>query len=85
MYAIRSYYDILDDGRRESFRRFAEEVGVGYLTRPDNCHAKAGNLNHALERIDGELVAIFDCDHVPVRSRITSYNVCYTKLLRQNG
>lgn len=59
---------ILDDGRRESFRRFAEEVGVGYLTRPDNCHAKAGNLNHALERIDGELVAIFDCDHVPVRS-----------------
>lgn len=59
---------ILDDGRRESFRRFAEEVGVGYLTRPDNRHAKAGNLNHALGRIDGELVAIFDCDHVPVRS-----------------
>lgn len=59
---------LLDDGKRESFRRFAEEVGVGYLIRPDNRHAKAGNLNHALRHIDGELVAIFDCDHVPVRS-----------------
>ncbi len=59
---------ILDDGRRDSFRRFADEVGVGYITRSDNRHAKAGNLNHALTRIDGELVAIFDCDHVPVRS-----------------
>jgi cellulose synthase (UDP-forming) len=59
---------ILDDGKRGSFRRFADEVGVGYITRSDNRHAKAGNLNHALTRIDGELVAIFDCDHVPVRS-----------------
>ncbi|WP_445395507.1 UDP-forming cellulose synthase catalytic subunit [Zobellella sp. An-6] len=59
---------ILDDGRREEFRRFAAEVGVGYITRPDNRHAKAGNLNHALGCTDGELVAIFDCDHVPVRS-----------------
>lgn len=59
---------LLDDGRRESFRRFAAEVGVGYITRPDNRHAKAGNLNHALRVTDGELVAIFDCDHVPVRS-----------------
>lgn len=59
---------ILDDGRRDSFRRFAAEVGAGYIVRPDNRHAKAGNLNHALTCTDGELVAIFDCDHVPVRS-----------------
>lgn len=59
---------ILDDGRREAFRQFAAEVGVGYLVRPDNRHAKAGNLNHALGKIDGELIAIFDCDHVPVRA-----------------
>ncbi|VVN83837.1 UDP-forming cellulose synthase catalytic subunit [Pseudomonas fluorescens] len=59
---------ILDDGKRESFRQFAAKVGVGYITRADNRHAKAGNLNHALSRIDGELVAIFDCDHIPVRS-----------------
>ncbi|SHN26355.1 cellulose synthase (UDP-forming) [Pseudomonas asturiensis] len=59
---------ILDDGKREEFRLFAEQAGVNYITRSDNRHAKAGNLNHALTRLDGELVAIFDCDHVPVRS-----------------
>lgn len=59
---------ICDDGRRDSFRRFAEEVGVGYIIRPDNNHAKAGNLNHALTVTGSELVAIFDCDHIPVRS-----------------
>ncbi|GID08685.1 UDP-forming cellulose synthase catalytic subunit [Pseudomonas sp. 008] len=59
---------ILDDGKRESFRQFAAQVGVGYITRNDNRHAKAGNLNHALTLLDSELIAIFDCDHVPVRS-----------------
>jgi len=59
---------VLDDGRRPAFRDFAAEAGVGYLTRPDNAHAKAGNLNHALGKTRGEYVAVFDCDHVPVRS-----------------
>ena len=36
--------------------------------RPHNHHAKAGNLNYALQYTDGELVAIFDCDHIPTRS-----------------
>ena len=59
---------ILDDGRREEFREFAESMGVGYIVRPDNNHAKAGNLNHALGKTDGELIAIFDCDHIPTRA-----------------
>ncbi len=59
---------ILDDGKREEFRRFAEEAGIGYMTRDDNKHAKAGNINRALERLDAPFVAIFDCDHVPTRS-----------------
>lgn len=59
---------ILDDGRRDEFRAFAEEIGVGYLIRPDNRHAKAGNINHALTQTDGQYVAIFDCDHIPTRS-----------------
>jgi cellulose synthase (UDP-forming) len=59
---------LLDDGRRPEFRAFAASVGVSYLTRADNRHAKAGNLNHALGRSRGELVAIFDCDHVPTRA-----------------
>lgn len=59
---------ILDDGRRDSFRDFAEDVGVGYITRDDNAHAKAGNMNHALTLTQGEYIAIFDCDHIPTRS-----------------
>jgi cellulose synthase (UDP-forming) len=59
---------ILDDGKREEFRKFAEEAGIGYMTRDDNKHAKAGNINRALGRLDSPYVAIFDCDHVPTRS-----------------
>jgi cellulose synthase (UDP-forming) len=59
---------ILDDGRRPEFREFAEALGVGYITRDNNIHAKAGNLNHALGLTDGELLALFDSDHVPNRA-----------------
>ncbi|MFN6953551.1 MAG: UDP-forming cellulose synthase catalytic subunit [Acetobacteraceae bacterium] len=59
---------ILDDGRRAEFRAFAEEIGCGYIIRPDNKGAKAGNINHALSVTEGEYVAIFDCDHVPTRA-----------------
>jgi cellulose synthase (UDP-forming) len=58
---------LLDDGRREEFRRFCAEVGCNYVVRPDNKGAKAGNINHALARTDGEYVVVFDCDHVPTR------------------
>ncbi|WP_313442430.1 UDP-forming cellulose synthase catalytic subunit [Novosphingobium sp.] len=59
---------ILDDGKRPEFRAFAKEAGCGYLTRDNNLHAKAGNLNAAMKKTDGELIAIFDCDHVPTRA-----------------
>jgi len=59
---------VLDDGRREEMRALAEEVGCVYMTRSDNRGAKAGNLNLALSKTHGDLVAIFDADHVPTRS-----------------
>src|SRR5208282_4407490 len=59
---------ILDDGRRKEFEQFAFEAGIGYKTRDDNKHAKAGNINTALKSMDSPYVAIFDCDHVPTRS-----------------
>src|SRR5947208_14839872 len=59
---------VLDDGRRKEFRDFAARVGVRYITRNENSHAKAGNINHALRYTDGEYVAIFDSDHVPTSS-----------------
>ncbi len=58
---------ILDDGKRSEFAMFAADVGVGYITRNDNSHAKAGNLNHAMKLTNGELICVFDCDHVATR------------------
>ena len=33
---------ILDDGQREEFRNFAEEAGIGYMTRDDNAARQGG-------------------------------------------
>ncbi len=63
---IRVY--LLDDGRREEFREFAAECGIGYITRGNNLHAKAGNLNNAMAQTDGEFIAVFDSDHIPTRA-----------------
>lgn len=58
---------------RAARRRYLEmqalcrQLKVHYLTRPDNEHAKAGNLNAALPRTRGELILVLDCDHVPTR------------------
>ncbi len=59
---------LLDDTRRPHIKQLAQELGCYYLTRPDNSHAKAGNLNHALKQTHGELVAFFDADFVPTRN-----------------
>ncbi len=57
---------LLDDGRREEMRELAELAGAEYMTRPDNSHAKAGNINAALPRTGGDLVLVLDADHVPM-------------------
>jgi cellulose synthase (UDP-forming) len=59
---------LLDDGRRPWLKDFCETKGVGYLTRADNAHAKAGNINHALTRTNADFVAIFDADFIPQRN-----------------
>ena len=56
---------VLDDGRRPDVRHLAERFGARYLSRPTNEHAKAGNINHALGRTNGQLLLILDADHVP--------------------
>ncbi len=65
---------ILDDGRAEKYRArrnalqlMCEELGCTMLTRDNNDHAKAGNINTALKRTSGDLVLILDCDHIPSR------------------
>lgn len=53
--------------RHYRLREMAAALGIGYLTRETNQQAKAGNINHALQYIDGDLLLILDCDHVPTK------------------
>ena len=61
---------MLDDSRRAWVRTLCAELGCRYLSRSDNAHAKAGNINHALKHIAAspdppEFVSILDADFVP--------------------
>lgn len=56
---------ILDDTKRQSIEKLAQDLGCHYITRANNLHAKAGNLNNALQKTSGELVVVFDADFVP--------------------
>ncbi len=51
--------------RHGNMRALCRQLGVSYLSRQENDHAKAGNLNAALPRTSGDLIVVLDCDHVP--------------------
>ncbi len=61
---------VLDDGSRPELRLEVEALGARYIERGTNWegqprHAKAGNLNNALEQTSAEFVLILDADQVP--------------------
>lgn len=55
---------ILDDGKSDQVKALARELHIGYIRRPTNEHAKAGNINYALTKTSGEYFVIFDADFV---------------------
>jgi cellulose synthase (UDP-forming) len=61
---------VLDDGRRAWLSDLCAQKGCNYLTRPDNSHAKAGNINHAAQHLaqlpsPPDFIAVLDADFVP--------------------
>lgn len=71
MHGARLRIWVLDDGRRGWLRDLCIEHDVRYVTRPDNTHAKAGNLNAGLAASAAEaerasFIAVFDADFVPL-------------------
>ncbi len=61
---------VLDDGRRPWLAALSARLGANYLTRPDNAHAKAGNINNGLRHVAGlaeppDFISILDADFVP--------------------
>ena len=67
---------VLDDGRRAWLAEVCAELGCGYLTRSDNAHAKAGNINNALAYVarlpdPPDYISILDADFVPAPDFLT--------------
>ncbi len=61
---------VLDDGRRPWLEALTARLGANYLTRPDNAHAKAGNINNGLRHVatlpePPDFISILDADFVP--------------------
>jgi cellulose synthase (UDP-forming) len=56
---------VLDDGHRPEIRALAQRFGCKYLSRAVNTDAKAGNLNAALAKTNGEFIVVLDADTVP--------------------
>ena len=62
---------LLDDTKRPEIKLLAKKLGCEYITRPDNIHAKAGNINHATALTNGELIVVFDADFIPTKNFLT--------------
>ena len=72
---------VLDDGDRPWVAEMCRSFGARYVRRPIHEHAKAGNMNHALELMAREeaagreaidIIAVLDCDHVPLPNFLTA-------------
>eukprot|EP00171_Calliarthron_tuberculosum_P019158 IDg19158t1 len=60
---------LCDDGKDNMKRNMIAQLrsqyqNIYYVTRPDNSHAKAGNLNYAIERTRSDLIVTLDADFV---------------------
>ncbi len=72
---------VLDDGDRPWVKELCDAYGVRYVRRSEHTHAKAGNMNHALDLMYAEaaagaeaidIIAVLDCDHVPLPNFLTA-------------
>lgn len=72
---------VLDDGDRPWVAELCAVYGARYVRREQHTHAKAGNMNHALDLMAREtaagateidVIAVLDCDHVPLETFLTA-------------
>jgi cellulose synthase (UDP-forming) len=72
---------VLDDGDRDWVADLCRSHGARYVRREVHDHAKAGNMNHALDLMareaaqggpEIEVIAVLDCDHVPLPHFLTA-------------
>ncbi|QRN55747.1 glycosyltransferase [Dyella caseinilytica] len=63
---------VLDDTRRDWLRDYCARMGVHYARRPDNRHAKAGNMNNGLKlsarQTNAPYILVLDADFAPQKN-----------------
>ncbi|MFC4527085.1 glycosyltransferase [Dyella halodurans] len=63
---------VLDDTRRDWLRDYCARMGVHYVRRSDNRHAKAGNLNNGLtlsaQLTNAPYILVLDADFAPQKN-----------------
>jgi cellulose synthase (UDP-forming) len=63
---------VLDDTRRDWLRDYCAKMGVNYARRPDNRHAKAGNMNNGLklsaQHTNAPYILVLDADFAPQKN-----------------
>ena len=84
MYAIRSYYDLSISALRDYIFIYLYMTGpVRYIL---NLAPELFNIKFSWDRINDVLDSMSDIRTINKnKDRITSYNVCYTKLLRHRS
>ena len=61
---------LCDEGDNPQLRALCQRLGVTHVTRSNRKDAKAGNINNALRRSDGEICVVLDPDHEPCPSML---------------
>lgn len=63
---------LCDDLNRTEMKFLAESMGINYVTREENTHAKAGNLNNAMKYSSSPIILTLDADMIPKHDFLTS-------------
>ncbi|MCY6957280.1 glycosyltransferase [Clostridium brassicae] len=63
---------LCDDGNRQEMKDLCDKMNIGYITRTERKHAKAGNLNNAMAHTSSPLIVTMDADMIPTHDFLTS-------------
>lgn len=74
---------VADDGNRPEVKALTKHYHVGYSGMENNKHAKSGNINNTLAKLDSPLFAIFDTDMIPFSGFLRNTVPLFTENFQQ--
>lgn len=74
---------VADDGNRPEVKALTKHYHVGYSEMENNKHAKSGNINNTLAKLNSPLFAIFDTDMIPFSGFLRNTVPLFTENFQQ--